>query len=82
MARRDYYPMPLEIVRAVRSADVLTGEFTRTVPSDASAYLRAHDLMEEDRLTERGVAVRGWLMRGAPSAPREVARLIGASLGD
>ena len=78
-----YYPLAPELVTVLRRADVLTGEFLRPVPSEPISGLRALGLTDAtaSRLTERGLAVRSWLMRGAPRAPREVARLLESANG-
>lgn len=75
----DYYPIKPEMVNAMRSADVLTGEFSENLSPKMVSDLRALGLAEAHQscLTARGRAVRSWLMRGAPSAPRQVALLLG-----
>ena len=81
MSEQNYYDLPRAIVAAIRSADVLTGEFLKPVALDSLADLRRMGLAFADQpaLTSYGVAVRSWLMRGAPSAPYQVATLLRAA---
>ena len=77
-ASEGYYPLPQDIVTAVRHADVLTGEFLRPVPEQHIEKLKEIGLAAPDMpsLNARGMAVRSWLMRGTADAPRQVARLL------
>ncbi len=81
MSEQNYYDLPYVIVKAIRSADVLTGEFLKPVASDSLADLRRMGLAFADQpaLTPHGIAIRSWLMRGAPSAPHQVAALLRAA---
>jgi hypothetical protein len=79
MKTNAYYPLPQYLVSAIRSADILTGEFLRAPLSAAAAEgLRQLDLVRHDlaALTELGMEVRDWLMRGVDEAPGMVAALL------
>ena len=73
---RKYYPLPFELVSLLRSADTFTGEFRTSVPPIILTELRSRGLANGANLTDRGMAVRSWLFRGADHAPDEVARLL------
>ena len=72
------YDLPRTMVRTIRAADVLTGEFLRPVPEDSLTELRRLGLALSDQpaLSRSGLAIRSWLMRGAPSAPQQIAALL------
>jgi len=82
MASRDILnALSLDLVSAIRKADVLTGQFLRRVPPDAAFRLESIGLASSSGggLTHLGMKVRSWLMSGAEHAPIEVARLLAAS---
>jgi hypothetical protein len=74
----NYYELPITIIKAIRIADVLTGEFLRPVPAESLAELRHLGLALSDQpvLSRCGFAVRSWLMRGSPHAPQRIAALL------
>jgi hypothetical protein len=79
MKPHSYYPLPRELVAAIRSSDVLTGEFLRIpLSAEAAESLRSLGLVGCDlgRLSELGIEVRSWLMRGMAEAPATVAKLL------
>ncbi len=78
MDTHTYYPLPRETVAALRSADVLDGEFRRGSPSpDAVEALRGLGLVKEclSGLNDTGMEVRRMMMIGAEGAVAAVAAL-------
>jgi len=79
MTTARYYPLPPTLVAAMRTADLFTGEFTRRRPQPEVALrllemgLVTHDFSQ---LTELGMDIRCWLMRGVAEAPAMVAKLL------
>ena len=71
-----YYPLPCEVVSAIRSADTFTGEFRREMSEDVLATLENIGLATGQGLTDIGMAIRSWLYRGTENAPDEVSRLL------
>ncbi len=67
----NYYPLQLELVTIIRSADTFTGEFRKEVSAYILATLRDLGLGTELGLTELGMAIRSWLFRGTKYAPDE-----------
>lgn len=72
-----------DLVRAIRTADVLTGSFLRPISAEAMAKLEALNLASSaaGALTRRGLEIRTWLMSGTEHAPLEVSRLLQATAG-
>ena len=80
----NHYPLPHDLVVAIRRADVLTGQFIRPVPPEEMSRLEAMGLasLMDGWLTDRGRAVRRWVMCGAEHSSREVAQLLGETRSD
>ncbi len=84
MASRDIlHTLPQHLVWAIRTADVLSGEFLRPISVEAMTELEVMGLASsrDDALTPRGIQIRSWLMCGTEHAPREVAKLLQAGTG-
>ena len=70
--------IPVPLIKALRKADVLTGQFLQPISPEERLEIEARGLVwsEGSTLNERGLAVRSWLMRGAPCALDEAAKLL------
>ncbi len=75
---QNYYDLSRPIVSAIRTADVITGEFLKPVSADSLAELRRLGLALRDQpvLSPCGYTIRCWLMSGSPVAPQRVAALL------
>ncbi len=79
ISREPYDILPSHLAWALRKADVLTGQFIRSVSPEALAELEALGLASSTGrfLNQRGMEARRWLMSGATHASRELSRVLG-----
>ncbi len=75
---QNYCDLPHTIVKALWSADVLTGEFLKPLPAQSLATLRRMGLalIDQPVLSPRGCAVRRCLTWGSPVAIENLAALL------